>query len=105
MASSSVSSIEVGGVLRGIHHGAAAIRHVVDGGIHIVAGLLVAAARLLLAEPAKVLSASVIWSVEGGDIVFHGCYILLEAFSVALSVSFSSRFRHLVDIRSSWLFG
>src|ERR1700693_2471968 len=38
----------IGGVLGGIHHGAAALRHVLHHRIGIGAGLLVAASRLLL---------------------------------------------------------
>ena len=44
----------IGGILRGIHHGAAALRHVVHRRVGIGAGLLVAAARLLLGGAGEV---------------------------------------------------
>src|SRR5882757_1562657 len=46
----------IGGVLGGVHHGAAAFRHIVDRRIDIGAGFL--------AVPANELSTSVIWSVR-----------------------------------------
>src|SRR6267378_5713610 len=69
-----------GGVLGGVHHGAAAFRHIVNRRVDIRTGFLIAAARLLLGGAGERIEHVGDLVGQGGDIVFHGCYILLEAF-------------------------
>src|SRR5438132_3388221 len=64
-----------------VKHRAAALRHVVDRGIHVLARLAIAAAGLLAGGISKGIERVGDLIGEGGDIAFHGCYILLEAFS------------------------
>jgi hypothetical protein len=69
------------GVLCRAHHCAAALRHVVDRGIHVLARLAIAAAGLLARGIGKGVERVGDLVGEGGDIAFHGCYILLKAFA------------------------
>ena len=64
----------------GIHHGAAALRHFVDRLFGVGARLFIAAPRLLGGGAGKIVESVGDLVGEGGDIVFHGCYILLETF-------------------------
>src|SRR3954467_11143644 len=69
------------GLLCRAHHRAAALRHVVNRGIHVFARLTIAATGLLAGGVGKSIERVGDLISEGGDIAFHGCYILLEAFS------------------------